>query len=120
MKLLRCLLLLLLAFALPFNAAMAGLAQLEEARGHAPVVAEQVSIHEHRSIFGTAEQHTHEVNDVLKLDGCKPCSFVKDVPSLPFRHPPAVPSSAVWSCGDEHFPNDHAPAPPEHPPKTRA
>lgn len=119
MKLLRCLLFLLLAFALPFNAALAGLAQLKEARGNTPEVVEQASVHEHRSIFGPSEQHTHKVSDEIKLDGCKPCSFVKDVPSVHSRSHPVVPSSAVWNGGDEHFPNDHAPAPPEHPPKTR-
>lgn len=119
MKILRCILLLLLAIALPFNAAMAGFAQLEEANGHHPSVVEQVSIHEHRSIFGSSEQHTHKVSDVLKLDGCKPCSFAKDVPSSHFRHHPLVPHSAVWNRGDELFPSDYAPAPPEYPPKTR-
>ncbi|MBI3145978.1 MAG: hypothetical protein HYZ18_12140 [Pseudogulbenkiania sp.] len=120
MKILRCLLLLLLAVALPFNAAMAGFAQLEKADGHLSSAPEQISLHEHRSIFGAAEQHIHKLSDVLKLDGCKPCSFVKDVPSLPVSHPPLVSPSAVWSRGDVLFPNDHAPAPPEHPPKTRA
>lgn len=120
MKLLRCLLLLLLAIALPVNAALAGWVRLQEAQTHALPVPERVSVHEHRSIFGASEQHTHKASDELKLDGCKPCSFAKDVPSLQSRSHPVVPHAAVWNGGDESFPNDHAPAPPERPPKTRA
>lgn len=119
MKMLRCFLLLLLAIALPFNAAMAGFMQLKEADGHALSAPGRVSIHEHHSIFGAAEQHTHKVGDEVKLDTCKPCSFAKDAPSSHFSHHPLMPHSAVWSRGDVLFPNDHAPAPPEHPPKTR-
>ncbi|SMF03630.1 hypothetical protein [Pseudogulbenkiania subflava] len=120
MKLLRCLLLLLLAIALPFNAAMAGFAQLEEGEGDHPSVVEKVSIHEHRSIFGDSEQHTHKVGDEVKLDGCKSCSFTKGVPSLPSLPHPIVPTSSVWTGSEDQFPNDHAPAPPERPPKKRA
>ncbi|OHC69493.1 MAG: hypothetical protein A2045_01665 [Rhodocyclales bacterium GWA2_65_20] len=120
MKLLRCILLLLLAIILPFNAAMAGFVQLKEAQTHTLPVPERVSVHEHRGIFGASEQHTHKASDELKLDGCKPCSFAKDVPSLQSRSHPIVLTSSVWTGSDEPFPNDHAPAPPERPPKTRA
>lgn len=120
MRLLRCFLLLLLAIALPSNAAMAGFAQLEEAKGCHPSVVEQISIHEHRSIFGDSEQHTHKVGDEVKLDGCKSCSFTKGVSSVQFLSHPIVLTSSTWTGSEVQFPNDHAPAPPERPPKTRA
>lgn len=120
MKLLYRLLLLLLVIALPFNVAMAGLVQQEEVQGRTLPVSERVSFHERCGTFGTSEWHPHKAGDRERPDGYKPSRFVKYIPSVYFLFHSDVPSSAVWNGGDEHFPNDHAPAPPELLPKTWA
>lgn len=120
MRLLRCFLLLALMFVLPLHASMAGIAQLSENTSPRTSALEQDSVHEHRGLFGSIELHQHKAADTAKADSGKSCSTLNGVPVEAYRQPAPVWAASSWHAGDPLFPSDHAPAPPEQPPRACA
>lgn len=120
MRLLRCFLLLALMFVLPLHASMADIAQLSASATRQSSSLEQDSMHEHRGLFGSIELHQHKAADTAKVDTGTSCNSLNGVPVEAYRQPAPVWAASSWHAGDPLFPSDHAPAPPEQPPRACA
>ncbi len=120
MRMLRCFLLLALMFVLPLHASIAGIAQLSESTLPSTPALEQDSVHEHRGLFGSIELHQHKATDTAKVDSGTSCNTLNGVPVETYRQPAPVWAASSWHAGDTLFPSDHAPAPPEQPPRACA